>query len=217
MIITTPTKNAAGIVLWGDYLDLKSLHETIHNLVEGAPFREEIKDLILALAYDVRHAYQRDREEKAFGVDEYDQVIYRGEKIIWPIILFQVNTLRYFASFQPTTKDQQANLYRLEGCLEESLAEQDSKIGSQCIEWLNTPSPITGNYYPQYLNEASKKYLIGPGGKARFRKLPEVLRSVHPISLEYNDFSKYLEGIAKEKGCSPYELHDLSEWPNFKW
>ena len=82
MIFTTPTKYAAGITLWGDFNDLNSLHETIHNLVEGTPFNDEIKDMILGLAYDVRHAYQRDREEKVFGIDEYDKVVYRGEKIL---------------------------------------------------------------------------------------------------------------------------------------
>jgi hypothetical protein len=217
MIFTTPTKHAAGVTLWGDFYDLSNLRETIHNLVEGTLFKEEMKDLILGLAYDVRHAYQRDREEKVFGIDEYDKVIYRGEKILWPVILFQVNALRYFAAFQPTTKEQQANLYRLEGCLEKSLTEQDAKIGAQCIEWLNSPSPITDNYYPQYLSEASKKYLLGPSGKARFRRLPEILKSFHPMSSEYKDFESYVEGVAKQKVCSPHELHDFSKWPDFKW
>jgi hypothetical protein len=217
MIFTIPTKYAAGITLWGDYNDLNSLHETIHHLVEGTPFDDEIKDLILGLAYDVRHAYQRDREEKVFGIDEYDKVVYRGEKILWPIILFQVNALRYFAAFQPTTKEHQANLYRLEYSLEKSLKEQDAKIGAQCIEWLNSPSPITNNYYPQYVSEASKKYILGPSGKSRFRRLPEILKSFHTMSLEYKDFASYLEGVAKEKGCSTHILQDFSEWPDFKW
>ena len=217
MILTTPTKYAAGIILWGDYWDLGSLHETIHSLVESAPVNEDTKDTILGLAYDIRHAYQRDREEREFGNDEYDKVIYRGEKVLWPVILFQVNALRYCAAFQPTTKEQQANLYRLASCLENSLKDVDPVIGAQCIEWLNSPSPITKDYYPLYVNEASRNYIIGPAGKSRFKKLPKILHSLHPLSEEYREFASDLEGIAKEKGCSPFELHDLSEWPEFKW
>ena len=218
MILTIPTKYAAGVSLWGDYWDLKNLHETIHSLVESTPFNEDTKEAILGLAYDIRHAYQRDREEREFGFDEYDKVTYRGEKVLWSAILFQVNALRYCTAFQPTSKEQQANLYRLESCLENSLNEQDAKVGAQCIEWLNSPLPITKDYYPVYLNEVSRNYITGPGGKSRFKKLPRLLRSLHPLSEEYQDFASHLEAIANEKGCSPYELHDFFvEWPEFEW
>jgi hypothetical protein len=218
MILTIPTKYAAGIAIWGDYWDLHSLHGTIHELVENAQFfNEGIKETILGLAYDIRHAYQRDREEESFGHDEYDKITYRGVQILWPMVLFQVNALRLFASFQPTTKDQQANLYRLEDCLEKSLYEVDRKIGAECVEWLNMPSPLTRDYYCLYLTEASKKYIEGGIGKARFRKLPSILRNFHPMTPAYKDFAVSLEATAKEQGCSPHELHDPSEGPEIKW
>jgi hypothetical protein len=217
MILTVPTKYAAGIIIWGDYWDLQSLYETIHELVEGSTFNKGIKETVLGLAYDIRHAYQRDREEETFGHDQYDKVTYRGAKILWPIILFQVNALRYFASFQPTTKEQQANLYRMEACLEKSLYEVDRKVGAECVEWLNFPSPLSTDYYCQYLTEASKKYIEGGIGKARFKKLPAILRSFYPMSPAYKEFAAYLEATAKEQNCSPHELHDRSEGPELKW
>lgn len=217
MILTIPTKYASGVTIWGDYQDLLSLHETIHRLVEGSRADEGIKETVLGLAYDIRHAYQRDREEETFGHDEYDKVTYRGVRVLWPIILFQTSALRYFASFQPTTKGQQSNLYRLEACLEKTLNEVDPHGGSECVAWLNAPSPISTDYYCQYLTQASKEYVSGPAGKARFKKLPAILRSFHPMSIEYKSFATHLEATAKAQGCSPHELEDFSEGPEIKW
>jgi len=217
MLLTIPTKYAAGITLWGDYRDLESLHETIHGLVEGAPSDDNIKDTVLGLAYDVRHAHQRDREEETFGHNEYDRVTYRGVKILWPVVLFQTNALRYFAAFQPTTKEQQSNLYRLESCLAKSLIEVDGQTGAECVEWLNAPLPLSSDYYCQYLTEASKKYIECAIGKARFKKLPVILRSLNPLSPEYKKFAAYLEVTAKARGCSPHELADFSEGPEIRW
>ncbi|MBI4691257.1 MAG: hypothetical protein HY754_13490 [Nitrospirae bacterium] len=217
MIITIPTKYAAGITLYGDYWDLNSLYETIHSLVEDCPLNEGLKEAVLGLAYDIRHAYQKDREEKEFGNDEYNKVVYRGEKILWPIILFQVQALRYCASFQPTFKEQQANLYRLESCLEASLMEVDSNIGNQCIQWINIPLMLTPNYYSLFLSEVSKNYITGPVGENRFKKLPKTLNSLHAMSKEYNDFAIYLEDEAEKQGCSPHDLHDTSDGVDFKW
>lgn len=216
MILGVPTKYSAGLTLYGDFQDLKSLHETIHEVVEASPFNEAIKNTVLGLAYDIRHAYQRDREEETFGHDDCDKVTYRGAKILWPIVLFQVNALRYFASFGPTTRGQQANLYRLEACLESALNEVDRNVAAECTEWLCAASSLTTNYYCLYLSEASRRYLLGTVGKSRFRKLPSVLHSFHPMSTDYREFAEHLEAVAKEKGCSPHNL-DSSENYDFKW
>ncbi len=42
----------------------------------------------------------------------------------------------------------------------------------------------------------------------RFRRLPVLLRSLFPMSAEYQAFAEMLEREAKKAGCSPYELHD---------
>ncbi len=217
MLFTVPTKHAAGVTLWGDYNDLRDLHDTIHVLTENSPFNQGIKDTILGLAYDVRHAYQGDREEKQFGFDEYDKVKYRGVKVLWPVILFQANVLRCSAAFQPTTKGQQANLYRLEQSIEDSLRDTDSGIAAPCIEFLNSPLFITDDYYCLFIGIAANRYVEGAGGKTRFRKLPGILNSFHQTSEEYKVFAAQLEATAKKQNCSPHALEDMSEGPDFKW
>ena len=217
MLITIPTKHAAGITLWGDYNDLHDLHDTIHALAENSPHNQGIKDTMLGLAYDVRHAYQGDREERQFGFAEHDRVNYRGVKILWPVVLFQMSALRSSAAFQPTTKGQQATLYRLEQSLEESLNQVDAGIASRCIGFLNSPLFLTQDYYCLFVGLMANRYVEGPGGKRRFRKLPAILQSFHPTSEEYKTFAAHLEATAKEKNCSPHALEDAAEGPDFQW
>ncbi len=218
MLIAKPTKLGAGLAIYGDYWDLCSLYETIHQLTAGSPLAGDIGDFMLGLAYDIRHAYQRDREEESFGNDEYDMVTYRGEKILWPIFLFQIALLRWSAAYQPTNKEQQANLYRLEHCAESCLKEYDALIAPKCMEWLESFSGVSNEYLTTYVPEACYRYIFETsGGKARFKKLPAVLHSLDSFSKEYNEFKIWIESVAKEKDCAPRELHNIQEWPDFKW
>ena len=95
--------------------------------------------------------------------------------------------------------------------------EVDSNIGKQCVQWLELPLMLTNDYYSTYVSEASRNYIAGPVGKARFKKLPKILNGLHAMSKDYKDFASYLENEAKKQGCSPYSLHDLSEGPPVKW
>lgn len=58
MIYAEPTKKGVGVTLYGDSLDLGSLHETVHELVHVSHLTQEQGDTILGLAYEVRHAKQ---------------------------------------------------------------------------------------------------------------------------------------------------------------
>jgi len=217
MLLALPTQHGAGASLFGDYWDLDNLHETIHSLVENSPLNEGLQKTALGLAYDIRHAYQRDREEREFGNDEYDTVVYRGAKILWPILLFQMSLLRYSASFKPTTKEQQANLYRLESCVENALLEYDDNAGRRCIEWLNSIPFVTQNYLSNYVPEIAYRFIEGSPGKRRFKKLPVLLRQFSVMSDEYKEFEKQITEMAKEKNCHPQELEVVRDWPEIDW
>mgnify|MGYP003561688654 CR=1 FL=1 len=217
MLFAEPTEHSAGVFLWGDWWDLNSLHSSIHGLVANSPYDETINNTLLGLAYDVRKAYEKQREEKQFGHDLYDCVTYRGERILWPIILFQVNSLRHLAAYQPTSRECQANLYRVEHCLEESLLQTDSAVGKECIEWLFGPCPLTTRYYTLFLGEAARRYVSEHTGKARFESLPNILRTLHPMSAEYLGFAADLERQAREASCDSRDLDDFSEGGEILW
>lgn len=212
-----PTPQAAGITLQGDYLDLISLHETIHELVKNGPDAEEENNAILGLAYDVRKAYEKQREEVRIGPDEWETT-YQCVNILWPVVILQTNALRHLAAYQPTSREQQANLYRLESCLEKSLMETEPVIGKKCTDLLFGPGWLTSGYYTLFLNELADEYISGPEtGIERFRKLPEILEKANPFSKAYRNFASGLEEQAKQLGCHPGELSDFSEGVDFQW
>jgi hypothetical protein len=219
MIFSKHTKYGSGITLFGDYWDFKNLHHSIHELCEDSPLNGHFEDFTLALAYDVRHAYQGMRNVRTFGIDKLQKVKYYGVSIIWPVFLVQVALLRWAASFKSTTKEIQANLYRLETCAEQSLLSYEPKVATFCIEWLSSFSGFPKNYHAEFVDNCARTYIKQrPTGKKRFEHLPEILKMLSPLSREYKEFTIYLETLAKEKNCKPEDLTSvLEEWPDFKW
>jgi hypothetical protein len=221
MIYAEATKYGAGIQIYGDYHDFGNLHETIHHLAdEGGPLRGGQDEFVLGLAYEVRHAYQGDRKVHKFAGDvtNSESTIYYSFLTLWPIFLMQLGMLRWAAGFQPTDREHQANLYRLEACAEKALISYDPFVGRRCVEWLTHFQGLSSKYLLLYIQNCSLQYVtLGKAGKARFKGLPDILRRLSPYSREYRNFEEYLQGIAKEKGCRLEELHDLEPWPEFKW
>lgn len=216
MIIFEPTKYNGGIYIWGDYWDLCSLHSSIHEITKYAPYNENITNIALGLAYDIRHAYQHDREEKEFGLDHFDKVTYRGTFILLPYLMFQVKLLRDFASYGTLTKLHQSHLYLLEHGIQETLIKINPEVAEQCSFWFESSFLISENYYHTYLDHVAKQYILGPQGKSRIKKLPKLLLELNPLSSEYENYASNLEKQAQEQNCSPYMLYDHSEWPDFK-
>ena len=221
MLISEPTKYAAGIKIYGDYLDLNSLHETIHDLVEGVPLgggESPLGEFVLGLAYDVRHAFQGDRESRKFGHGDHDTVTYSGFHYLWPYILPQVALLRWAASFHPTDRNQQSNLFRLEDCIQKALLAIDIVVGNVVFDWFSHFSGWPDDFYVQFIDGCALQYVSGANTKkARFKKLPEILYMMEPWRDQYRAFADQAESVAKEKNCSPHELTDGQEWPEFKW
>ncbi|WP_244491207.1 recombinase family protein [Paramesorhizobium deserti] len=55
-------KNHAGILLIGDCTSLRWLHEVVHDVNERSPLVTDKEGMFLGLAYDVRKAYEQQRE-----------------------------------------------------------------------------------------------------------------------------------------------------------
>jgi len=118
----------------------------------------------------------------------------------------------------PTNKTHQANLYKLESCIEISLNSYDPDIGCYCVDWLSKFSGFSKNYIVSFVSHCTKKYIYeGKAGKARFRKLPFILDSFFPLSKEYREYEESIIKIASQKKCDPNEIQDISEWPEFRW
>lgn len=85
MLLGSSTKYGAGFRLAGDHTDLCDLYETIHYFVPEnglVPLRHD--EVVLGLAYDVRHAYQGDRDTQLIN-NPNGSSIYFAVDIFWPI------------------------------------------------------------------------------------------------------------------------------------
>ena len=221
MIFAEPTRYGAGIAIYGDYYDFKSLYETVHYLAHNVPLAGKFEEYVLGLAYEIRHAYQGDREIKQLGTYEFstdvEKATYIGFKALWPQIMTQAGLLRWAAGFQCLTRNHQADLFSLEACVESSLKEYDLNIGTACFDWYTRFSGFSNNYLLEFIDVCSFEYVSTEKDKMRFRSLPNILRKIYQMSPEYVVFESELNRIANEKGCKADDLSDSREWPDFKW
>lgn len=218
LLLGKPTKYGAGITLVGDFNDLADLHETIHYFAsENGPIAVQHDEFVLGLAYDIRHAYQGDRQIETIKYPKASSTYFAFDTL-WPIFLVQLGLLRTAASYLPTQRTHQANLYRLEACTEHALSSLDADAAKQCIRWLSDFSSLPNNYLIDFVSYQSLLYVSSAKtAKGRIRRLPELLRDISPYSPAYQSYEKELVAIAEKEKCRPQDLHDFAEWPEFKW
>ena len=216
MLTSAPTKYGAGITLYGDFLDLDTVHRTIHKIATEGFAEEHIGDFILGLAYDFRKAKERKREVRKLGIEEGDRVNYKGVAVLWPYYLVQVALLRHYAGYRNTDHRDQACLYLLEDCAITSLLAYDQKVGKDCVEFFFTFPTLPNSYLFEFFNDRALRF-IRLSGKKRFNELPRLLRSLIWMSPEYKEFEDQAKVQAEKHKCSPHQLHDKRPWPDFKW
>ena len=216
MLTSAPTQFGTGITLYGDFLDLDTVHHTIHKIA-GEGFHEgHIGNFMLGLAYDLRKAKEKQREVRKLGTEKEDSVNYKGVDVLWPYFLVQVALLRHYAGYRDTDRKDQACLYLLESCAITSLLAHDPKVGKECAElFLNFPTP-PNDYLFQFFEDRARRFVCTPE-KKRFQELPALLRSLWWMSSEYDAFVGKLKDHAEKQGCSPRELRDKRDWPDFRW
>lgn len=70
MLFSEPTKRGVGLTLYGDSHDLRSLHETVHLLCgSGVGGHDDQQEHALSIAYEIRKAYEGQRDTKRVGKD----------------------------------------------------------------------------------------------------------------------------------------------------
>ncbi|WEZ85407.1 hypothetical protein P6U16_25230 (plasmid) [Rhizobium sp. 32-5/1] len=116
-------KNHAGILLIGDYTSLTCLHEVVHDVNERSPIVKDKEGSFLGLAYDVRKAYERQREVIQ-PPKQFEEIGVRyGVQILWPVLLLQQRLLRQSLAFLSHTAKTPSITYALEAVIEDALRE----------------------------------------------------------------------------------------------
>lgn len=123
MLSYSVLRNHAGILLCGDYTSLRWVHDTAHAVNERSVLVKDKEGAFLGLAYDVRKAYERQREIVPPPAHCEEIGTRYGVKILWPVILLQQRMLRAsLACFDHSSRDQ-AVCYALEAVLADALKE----------------------------------------------------------------------------------------------
>jgi hypothetical protein len=135
------TQESIGFTLYGDYFDLYAAHQMIHDIVTNSPVLNcqtnlELGNFTLGLAYDIRKAYERQREIINLVSADNNQVTYYGVNVIFPYFILQLASLRWACTFTVVNRNQQSILYSLEWALENAMNEFDTKVSLAIFERL---------------------------------------------------------------------------------
>ncbi len=216
MLIGRPTKYGTGIEIFGDYLDLKSLYDSVHFLAGEEDALGY--DLFMCFAYDIRKANFNQRETETFHFDN-EPIVYKGVKIFWAYILITVKFMRENAGLMLTKPEIQADIYRLEAIVESCLKSYDLNIGTQIFDWLTLQNIPRTEYIELLVSHITFKNLQAKNGKPRFRKLNKGIKSLLLKHPDHKDFKKLVDAETKRLNCNIKDLgldEDFDE-TGFKW
>lgn len=207
-------KNHAGLMLTGDYWSLHALHEMVHDINKRSPLVRDKEGMFLGLAYDVRKAFECQREMIKPPKHTPELGVRYGVQILWPTLLLQHQVVRHSLAFMNHGRRYQALTYALEAAIEDGLTEdfgaQAPKI-IQAWERLNLSDPsVFDKLY-------SRAGLFCSWTKAqRVRGLAALLQSFDPMFERL--YPLHLRSGEKPLlSPSDFEGWESREWPDPKW
>lgn len=226
------TKNYAGVTIYGDYNDLDFLYDSISYLIHGDPSsygEYTMQNHLYGFLYDVRHAYQGDRE--AILVDNYlqnykrkwleirkkdvtEHNVYFCFNYLLPDIFLDMVLIKHFIRKVDKKVNDVYNpyinmvnyfyslvLHSLENILTEI---KFNKIKKGLLESVVTDSI----FIPQWFEIISIDY-SKMTKKQREKDFMHIMDAIYNYS-DYEDYLKMkidIEKLCKEKNCSLDDLH----------
>ena len=119
MILAKNTPNNTGVAIYGGFMDFTGLYAALHNIIgkdEEFPSYDGIKDRILAICYELRHAMEGDSEIEFVdnGVRKEQKIrmsvlapeknVYLRLNVLWPEMLFLIMALNDFVRLYATKR-----------------------------------------------------------------------------------------------------------------
>jgi hypothetical protein len=207
-------KNHAGLLLIGDYTSLRWLHEVVHDVNDRSPLIRHSDGPFLGLAYDVRKAYEQQREI-LHPPERYEELGIRyGVQILWPVLLLQQRMLRASLAYLDHARRHQAITYALEAVIEDGLQDDFGSNGQSVVELWQRLDPRHSQMFDK-LHSRGAIFCSWTKAerKARFAALlasfDPMYESIHAFRMERGD--RVL--------VSPEELvrWEGAEWPDPRW
>lgn len=179
MLKVASTENRTGILLSGNWEDLNALYDAISNLLGEEGFYKGYDDVstrILGLSYELRHAYQGDRE--TFSSE--DGTPCYATRLLWPEVLFDTYALCDYVTLAKGKKSY----------LRAEIPDLNEEVRRHFAERLDTDIALIRFF--QCLVWAELKKVIG---EKRYKKLPEYFELHSFFGAATGDFKNY---------CLPY-------------
>ena len=207
--------NHAGLMLVGDYTTLRWLHQVVHDVNERSPLIKDEDGPFLGLAYDVRKAYEQQRELIPPPKGYEEMGLRYGVQILWPVLLVQQRMLRVSLGYLDHTKRHQAITYALEAVMEDGLREdfgpKEGEVLIDCWQRLDPTHPVVFDRLD------SRGAIFCSWTKTeRKRRFAALLASFDPMYESHYDARAGREEIGL---LSPQELDRWrnAEWPDPRW
>jgi len=207
------TPHHAGVALWGDIATLDLLYEFIHRVVEESIYIEDKEGFVLALAYDVRKAFEGSRSQGYRSYLNDDTCRIYGVEILWPVLLVQIGVLRQAMAFISTNKLDQAIMFELEHVVESAARSAMPIVADEILNRIR----CIGNSPYRYLEnvlDSRCRYFIELPTKQRLKVLPKLMATFDTM-YEF----QVKAGISILPDTIPLSafVNNGQEWPDFKW
>ena len=236
------TENYAGVTIYGDYNDLDVLYDSINFLIRGDSEnvgRYTMQNHIYGFLYDIRHAYQGQRDvelvdnslddntRECFNLRKNDVTnknVYFCFNYVLPDLLLDMVLIKYFISNVDKNERDIFNPYInyvnffyslvLDSIFKILTPIKFNKIKKSLLNSIVSESV----FYPQWFEMISLDYinLAKENRKKDFMKMADSIINYY----EYKDYTEMkldMEKICKEKKCTLDDLHYDNYPEEIKW
>lgn len=202
-------KNHAGLLLIGDYGTLRTIHDVVHDVNTRSPLIRNREGSFLGLAYDVRKAYERQREIINPPKD-FEEIGPRyGVQILWPVLLVQQRALRDSLAYIDHGKRHQAVAYDLEAVIEDGLREDFGAAAPDLIVHWQRMSPAHVDFIDTL---DSRGGLFCSWTKTeRAERIANLLESFDPL------YETLYRLRTRSGECGLIEPETLKQWEGAEW
>lgn len=209
MLSYTPMKKLAGIRLEGDYHTLRMLHDTIHEMTQDDRQPYADADVLIALAYDVRKAYERQRDVIEPNVHYPEMGVRYGVDVIWPMLLLQSRQIREALAWGPSLSRQQACAYALEHVIEQAIKSEFGRTADLVMAAWRRIDPRSPDVVERHDPIGA---MFSSWTKTERAKRTHVLLGCYDAM-----HSDLIHGIAIRNGQDHISPTELAQWAGREW
>ncbi|MFX1707169.1 hypothetical protein PV783_24590 [Chitinophaga sp. CC14] len=225
MFYLIPTKRGLGVELWGSYDDLDSLYAVIGKFWSQEGFSEKkgfnSRDQIISgFVHEIRKAYEGSRLTRQNSHFSFEEVKYFGCEVSWVHLLFSLSAIRHNMRFFESDKLDLAIMLQLEYWVESSLRNFDEVGAIPLLPYVSNGIYQGNDHTYLFMRSINATYFALGGGKAAFRKLPQLMRRAVYGSDEYKNYSTFLSLEAQRLNCEIKDLElsdDDIDYERIKW